>query len=201
MGAKLLHADRQTNMTKLIVAFRNFANAPENEGECMIQATEYNIWKIILDYGLPMLRKWNEIIKSIIWKIFLKPTGFVPLYHRKIEAFLNEKWHALIRDRNTNFPKKKKNVAAILREGYCTFTVNWKVKAKLSLSTPRRRIVGVEVQLHSFLTSALDGGKWSTSSFGHFIPDKTRCPLEAGSVPDPFGTVLEKRKYLTPDGI
>jgi hypothetical protein len=30
VGAELFHADGQTNMTKLIVAFRNFANAPEN---------------------------------------------------------------------------------------------------------------------------------------------------------------------------
>ena len=28
LGAELFHADRQTDMTKLIVAFRNFANAP-----------------------------------------------------------------------------------------------------------------------------------------------------------------------------
>ena len=30
-GAELLHADRQTNMMKLIVAFRNFANALKNQ--------------------------------------------------------------------------------------------------------------------------------------------------------------------------
>jgi hypothetical protein len=30
----------------------------------------------------------------------------------------------------------------------------------------------VEVQLHSFLTSALDGGEWSTSRSGHFTPGK-----------------------------
>jgi hypothetical protein len=29
--AELFHADRRTDMTKLIVAFRNFANAPKNE--------------------------------------------------------------------------------------------------------------------------------------------------------------------------
>jgi len=28
--AELLHTDRQTDITKLIVAFHNFANAPEN---------------------------------------------------------------------------------------------------------------------------------------------------------------------------
>ena len=30
MGAELFHADGQTDMTKVIVAFRNFANAPKN---------------------------------------------------------------------------------------------------------------------------------------------------------------------------
>jgi hypothetical protein len=30
VGAELFHAHGQTNMTKLIVAFRNFANAPKN---------------------------------------------------------------------------------------------------------------------------------------------------------------------------
>jgi hypothetical protein len=30
VGAQLLHADRETNMKKIIFAFRNFANAPKN---------------------------------------------------------------------------------------------------------------------------------------------------------------------------
>jgi hypothetical protein len=30
VGAELFHADSRTDMTKLIVAFRNFANAPKN---------------------------------------------------------------------------------------------------------------------------------------------------------------------------
>jgi len=30
VGAELLHADRRTDKTRLIVAFRNFANAPIN---------------------------------------------------------------------------------------------------------------------------------------------------------------------------
>ena len=30
MGAELFHAGGRTDMTKLIVAFRNFANAPKN---------------------------------------------------------------------------------------------------------------------------------------------------------------------------
>jgi len=31
VGAELFHADRRTDTTKLIVAFRNFVNAPKNE--------------------------------------------------------------------------------------------------------------------------------------------------------------------------
>ena len=30
VGAELFHAERRTDITKLIVAFRNFANAPKN---------------------------------------------------------------------------------------------------------------------------------------------------------------------------
>jgi hypothetical protein len=30
MGVELLHANEQTDMTKLTVAFRNFSNAPKN---------------------------------------------------------------------------------------------------------------------------------------------------------------------------
>jgi len=30
VGAELLHADGRTDITKLIIAFRNFANAPKN---------------------------------------------------------------------------------------------------------------------------------------------------------------------------
>jgi hypothetical protein len=31
---------------------------------------------------------------------------------------------------------------------------------------------GMEVQLHIFITSALDGDEWSDSRFGYFIPEK-----------------------------
>jgi hypothetical protein len=34
VGVELLHAVRWTDMTKLIVAFRNFANAPKKQGSC-----------------------------------------------------------------------------------------------------------------------------------------------------------------------
>jgi hypothetical protein len=34
VGTELFHADGQTNITQLIVAFRNFANAPKNKVNC-----------------------------------------------------------------------------------------------------------------------------------------------------------------------
>jgi len=40
MEAELFRADRRTDMTKLIVAFRNFANAPKNV--CIAQFETYN---------------------------------------------------------------------------------------------------------------------------------------------------------------
>jgi hypothetical protein len=50
---------------------------------------------------------------------------------------------------------------------------------------------GVEVQLHEFLTSALDGGEWSASDPGRFIP-RERAPdthwTEAGWAPEPVWT-------------
>ena len=38
VGAELFHADRRTDMTQLIVAFRNFANAPE---KLCVQLSQY----------------------------------------------------------------------------------------------------------------------------------------------------------------
>lgn len=41
------------------------------------------------------------------------------------------------------------------------------IKGKAVFSTPRRRVEGISVQLHSFSNSALDRGEWSTSGFMH----------------------------------
>ena len=42
----------------------------------------------------------------------------------------------------------------------------------LSFSTPWRHVGGIEVQLHSFLISALRGDEWLSSHPGHFTPGK-----------------------------
>jgi hypothetical protein len=42
------------------------------------------------------------------------------------------------------------------------------VMVKLSLFTPRKHAEGTKAQLHSFLSSELDEGEWSTSRPGHF---------------------------------
>jgi len=51
---------------------------------------------------------------------------------------------------------------------------------KLSLPTPWRP-QEVEVYLHSFLTSALDGGKFSTLRLGRFAPGKETCTYLLGA--------------------
>jgi hypothetical protein len=60
---------------------------------------------------------------------------------------------------------------------------------------------GVEVQLHVFLNSALDGGEWSASRLGRFIPRERACDTHGiggwigpRAVPD---TVV-KRKIPSP---
>jgi hypothetical protein len=49
----------------------------------------------------------------------------------------------------------------------------------MSLCLPTYQIIktygGVEIQLHVFLTSAIDGGDWSVSSPGRFTPEE-RAP-------------------------
>jgi hypothetical protein len=44
VGAELFYVDKQTDMTKLLVAvaFRNFADAPKNENSCIIYEDGYS---------------------------------------------------------------------------------------------------------------------------------------------------------------
>jgi hypothetical protein len=64
--------------------------------------------------------------------------------------------------------------------------------------------MGVDVQTHVFLTSALVGGEWSASRFGRFTPAE-RAPgtnLIGGWV-DPRAGLndMEKWNFLTPPGL
>jgi hypothetical protein len=56
-----------------------------------------------------------------------------------------------------------------------------KVKVKLSLCLTKHHTMkaygGMEVLLHEFLTSALDGGEWLTSRPGHFTPRERALEL------------------------
>jgi hypothetical protein len=49
MGVELFHADGRTHMTKLIVAFRNFANVPKN---CKKKLTSFEIASVLQRAGL-----------------------------------------------------------------------------------------------------------------------------------------------------
>jgi hypothetical protein len=57
--AELFHADRRTDMTKLIVAFRNFANAPKrnilypNIHFCLVNQRGYATLKDTVAFEVP----------------------------------------------------------------------------------------------------------------------------------------------------
>jgi hypothetical protein len=58
--------------------------------------------------------------------------------------------------------------------------------------------MGVEVQLHTFLILTLDGGDWSASHTGHFIPMETaRTHWTEGWVGHRAGLgMMAKRKIM-----
>jgi hypothetical protein len=54
-----------------------------------------------------------------------------------------------------------------------------KVKIKVVTVCTTKEYRGSEVQLHSFFTSAVDGGEWSTSRLGYFMSGKEpRYPVD-----------------------
>jgi hypothetical protein len=76
--------------------------------------------------------------------------------------------------------------------------------AKLSLRLTNyiamKTYVGVEVQLHSFLTSALDGSEWSASQPGRFPPGKSpTLPIGYGTgwAIEPVWTRWQRKKFPT----
>jgi len=69
-----------------------------------------------------------------------------------------------------------------------------KVKAKVLLNRPRKALQ----QLHSFLTSAREGGEWTASRSGHFITQITMY-MTPGWAPDPVLIFCRIEKCLTPD--
>jgi hypothetical protein len=72
------------------------------------------------------------------------------------------------------------------------------IQGALSLSTSLRHIGRAAVQLHSFLTMALDAGQWSASRPGSFIPrgNSPWSPLEqeAGPIPQPVRKLWGDKK-------
>ena len=59
VGAELFHADRQPDMSKLIIAFRNFANAPTMH---FLPSTNFKLLNRIYVYTI----RNYEILKFII---------------------------------------------------------------------------------------------------------------------------------------
>jgi hypothetical protein len=81
----------------------------------------------------------------------------------------------------------------------------WKVQVKLSLCLAKHHAMktyrGVEVKLHAFFTSALDGGGWSALRPGLFTPgERVPCTQTAVGRVDPRADLdaVEKRKIPSP---
>jgi hypothetical protein len=70
-----------------------------------------------------------------------------------------------------------------------------KVKVPLTDSIAQK---GVEVELYSFFTSALEGGGWSAPRPGRFTPEKDPVPIVQEAGPGPVWTCA---KNLVPTGI
>jgi hypothetical protein len=66
------------------------------------------------------------------------------------------------------------------------------LKCKEKLNLHHEGIWAMEVSLHAFLTSALDGGEWSASRHYRFTP--------GGTAPEPAWTLWSREKSLAPTG-
>ena len=67
VGAELLHADGNTHTTKLIVAFRNFANAPKMDQQtgCTQRAGNFLISCATISFSKSTLFYCELVIKSV----------------------------------------------------------------------------------------------------------------------------------------
>lgn len=62
--------------------------------------------------------------------------------------------------------------------GSRVFKIDFQSKAEVLVHAMKESGEGVEVWLHAFLTSALDGGEWSAFRPGRFIPgERTPVPI------------------------
>ena len=71
-------------------------------------------------------------------------------------------------------------IQLVMRYGLVNVVVclqrNATVKVKLSVCRPYGNVGGAWVQLHPFLTSSLNGGKWQVSSANAILPPRERAP-------------------------
>jgi hypothetical protein len=69
VGAQLFHADGQTDMTRLLVAYRNFANMLKNESTTSNNSGNWTISKSLTQYlnNIPGKREIKKLQKTAIF--------------------------------------------------------------------------------------------------------------------------------------
>jgi hypothetical protein len=65
-GAELFRADGQTDMTKLIIAFRNFANASKNSSYL-----QFYVWHVAKRFAKKLEAQTNVCENLVKWKNFV----------------------------------------------------------------------------------------------------------------------------------
>jgi hypothetical protein len=160
------------------------------------------------------LGQWFKQATPTVFRIFTYPQYMIIfLYRSKLRNYFGLKM-SLSNLRTNRQPTLRNEVDSqsvslkvtreILRQAF-VMLVKLKVKVKLSLCLTKNHTMktywGVEVELHAFLTSALDGDEWSTSRPGRFTP-RERAPrthwIGCWVGPRSVLDTVVKRKILSP---
>ena len=155
----VLHADRQNDKNcesvkiKLSIVLNLYFAFPEFHFSRRAWAVSLETFNFYFGNFCGTRRYWSAEVPYKQSALFFQRTGQFEQYCSNIRVYFNifNKW---------NFRVKSEN-------------------GKIVPVPTRRRIPGVEIQNHSFLTSAVGEGEWSVSCPGHYtIGKEPRYPLK-----------------------
>ena len=160
------------------------------------------MWKNTVDPAGPQVKIWRMRIACWKPKATNRLSEYVILIAFPLQQWLQERASMLrhkyndcrVKTETNNWNQNEKNTLLefILVNFHMSTPCNATfIYIKLSLSKSRRRIGTSEVQLHSFVTSAVDGGECSTSR-----PGKEHCYPANRRVGGPQNRSVEENDLL-----